>query len=262
MSPYHTDDESQFMEHETWEHNSDYVPTPGYCASPYAAASALSPSPYCVLENRVDPKSRPGPRPLRFLPLHKWEEGRTYDEDPPACIHYRIEWRVTVNNREVSTDTEEDVVLAPSAFWQLSLEKKLEKALRRKTSRHRRAACDKFIYTENLVHLEDLLPHANKPTGTEIHSLALQEDHQLSSQLRTTVETASDDDGWARLCKVGQLLTTQYPDFDSRTYGYSMLSDLIAASSWFETSRRSPRDGLPNEICVRDKHRKRKSFAE
>jgi hypothetical protein len=124
------------------------------------------------------------------------------------------------------------------------------------------AACDKFIYTENLVHLEDLLPHANKPTGTEIHSLALQEDHQLASQLRTTVETASDDDGWARLCKVGQLLTRQYPDFDSRTYGYSKLSDLITASSWFETARRSPRHGLPKEICVRYKHRKRKSFAE
>lgn len=126
------------------------------------------------------------------------------------------------------------------------------------------AACDKFIYTENLVHIEELLPHANKPTGTENRSLAqqVQEDRHLASRLRTTVETASDDDGWARLCKVGQLLTTQYPDFDPRTYGYSKLSDLIAASSWFETTRRSPRDGLPKEICLRDKHRKRKSFAE
>lgn len=91
--------------------------TPGYYASPYAARSALSPSPSSVLENSVDPKSKRGLYPLRFLPLHKWEEGRAYDEDPPACIYYRIEWRVTVNNREVSIDTEEDVVLAPSAFW-------------------------------------------------------------------------------------------------------------------------------------------------
>lgn len=53
-----------------------------------------------------------------------------------------MEWRVTVNNREVSMDTEEDVVLAPSAFWQLSLAKKLEKALRRKTARHRRVTPD------------------------------------------------------------------------------------------------------------------------
>ncbi|CAG8290531.1 unnamed protein product [Penicillium nalgiovense] len=59
--------------------------------------------------------------------------------------HYRIEWRVTVNNREVSKDTEEDVVLAPSAFWQLSLGKMLEKALRRKTARHRQVRSDDTV---------------------------------------------------------------------------------------------------------------------
>ena len=42
-------------------------------------------------------------------------------------------------------DTEEDVVLAPSVFWQLSLEKKLEKALRRKTARHRRMTSDDTV---------------------------------------------------------------------------------------------------------------------
>ncbi|KAJ5778447.1 hypothetical protein N7520_001693 [Penicillium odoratum] len=116
MSQYHVDHESQSIEHEVWEHNSDYVPTPGYCVSPYVARSALSLSPSSVLENSGDPKSNRGLYPLRFLPLHEWEEGRAYDKDLLACIHYRIEWRVTVNNREVSIDTEEDVVLAPSAF--------------------------------------------------------------------------------------------------------------------------------------------------
>jgi hypothetical protein len=45
----------------------------------------------------------------------------------------------------VSKDTEEDVVLAPSAFWQLSLEKKLEKDLRRKTARHRQLRPDDTV---------------------------------------------------------------------------------------------------------------------
>ncbi|KAJ5807090.1 hypothetical protein N7474_010682 [Penicillium riverlandense] len=125
------------------------------------------------------------------------------------------------------------------------------------------AACDKFIYTENLVHLEELLPHADKAVIPKSHSPTLEthEGSHLASQLRTTVETASDDDGWARLSKVGQLLTTQCPDFDPRTYGYSKLSDLINASPLFETARRSPRDGLSIEIWVRDKRRERKSFA-
>jgi hypothetical protein len=41
---------------------------------------------------------------------------RTYDEDPPRYIHYTIEWRVTVNNRAMSKDTEQDVIVAPASY--------------------------------------------------------------------------------------------------------------------------------------------------
>ena len=44
MSQYCLDDTPQFPEHELWEHDSDQAPTPGYCGSPYAALSTLSPS--------------------------------------------------------------------------------------------------------------------------------------------------------------------------------------------------------------------------
>ena len=145
MSQYRLDDASQSNGHEPWEHNSDYAPTPGYCGSPYAAISTRSPSPSSVVENSIEPTINCSPHALKFLRLCDWEDGKAYDEDPPTCIHYRIEWRVTVNNREVSKDTEEDVVLAPSAFWQLSLEKKLEKALRRKTTRHRQVRPDDTV---------------------------------------------------------------------------------------------------------------------
>ncbi|KAJ5236096.1 hypothetical protein N7489_006187 [Penicillium chrysogenum] len=126
------------------------------------------------------------------------------------------------------------------------------------------AACDKFIYTENLVHLDELVPHTNSVMipGNHVPTPQAQNDSRLRNQLRTTVEAASDDDGWARLSSVGQLLTKKYPDFDSRSYGYHKLSDLIAASSWFETTRRSLRNGLSPEIFVRDKRRKSKALAD
>jgi uncharacterized LabA/DUF88 family protein len=127
-----------------------------------------------------------------------------------------------------------------------------------KTPRSFVAACDIFIYTENLVHIDELVPHANSVYAGENHPSALQtqNDSDLATLLRTTVEAVSDDDGWARLSKVGLLLTKRYPDFDPRTYGYHKLSDLTNASSFLETARRSLGKGLSAEIFVRDKRRK------
>jgi hypothetical protein len=69
---------------------------------------------------------------LGFCQLTDWDEERTYDEHPPRYIHYSIEWKVRVNNREVSKDTEQDLVLAPASYWRLFLKPNLEKVLLRK----------------------------------------------------------------------------------------------------------------------------------
>jgi OST-HTH/LOTUS domain len=76
------------------------------------------------------------------------------------------------------------------------------------------------------------------------------------NQLRNAVEAASDDDGWAQLGSVGHIITKQHPDFDSRTYGYAKLSDLMTATTLFELDRRSPGDGKPGVIYTRDKRRR------
>lgn len=131
----------------------------------------------------------------------------------------------------------------------------------RKTPKPFVAACDKFIYTENLVHLEELAPHADRVTnvpGGLSPVVKAPIDAHLSTILRTAVETASDDDGWARLSNVGTLLTKQYPDFDPRTYKFHKLSDLITATALFEVSRRS-HQGSSTDIYVRDNRRRRKS---
>jgi uncharacterized LabA/DUF88 family protein len=125
----------------------------------------------------------------------------------------------------------------------------------RKTPKPFVAACDKFIYIENLTATAtpaDTAPAAKPSTP----ATQLKGDAALVSLLRNAVEAASDDDGWTPLASVGSIVTKQRPDFDSRTYGYAKLSDLITATTLFEMDRRSPGEGKSAIIYVRDRRRR------
>jgi len=66
---------------------------------------------------------------LKLCQLDDWDGGKIYDE---SYIRYSIEWKVTVNNRAIMPkDTEQDIVLAPAAYWQKFLEPKLEDSVRK-----------------------------------------------------------------------------------------------------------------------------------
>jgi uncharacterized LabA/DUF88 family protein len=129
----------------------------------------------------------------------------------------------------------------------------------RKTPKPFVAACDKFIYIENLSYAGGAAaPAGEAPKPAPRASAAqLKSDTALVSLLRNAVEAASDEDGWAPLGAVGQIVTKQRPDFDSRTYGYAKLSDLIDATTLFALERRGPGDGKPGVISARDKRRGR-----
>jgi uncharacterized LabA/DUF88 family protein len=129
----------------------------------------------------------------------------------------------------------------------------------RKTPKPFVAACDKFIYIENLAYDETIAAPPGEVARPVPRASAaqLKGDTALASMLRSAVEAASDDDGWAPLAGVGQILTNQRPDFDSRTYGYAKLSDLLDATTLFELERRSPGDGKAGIIYARDKRRRR-----
>jgi uncharacterized LabA/DUF88 family protein/Fe-S-cluster formation regulator IscX/YfhJ len=116
----------------------------------------------------------------------------------------------------------------------------------RKTPKAFVAACDKFIYTENL--LEPLAaPEPEEPAKVSA---------TLVKQIRSVVEATSDEDGWAMLSHVGQILTKQTPDFDPRTYGFGKLSDLITAIKVLDVDRRDAGSGKHAVIYVRDRRRR------
>jgi uncharacterized LabA/DUF88 family protein len=121
----------------------------------------------------------------------------------------------------------------------------------RKTPKSFVAACDKFIYTDILVAKPDEEQPLKPRTAAQ-----LKQDTSLVNLLRNALEAASDDDGWAALGGVGSIITKQRPNFDARSYGYNKLSELIGATTLFEMDRRSPGDGRPKVIYVRNKTKK------
>ena len=139
----------------------------------------------------------------------------------------------------------------------------------KKTPEPFRKACDRFIYTENLVSKEILEENITNsttdeatPNKSELQSLIsstsevkaastepkklvpnslknrtkkeLIQDTHLINLFQSAIKAASDDDGWAHLGGVGSNIIKQSPDFDSRTYGYGKLGDLVKALGLFD----------------------------
>ena len=129
----------------------------------------------------------------------------------------------------------------------------------RKTPKAFVAACDKFIYLENLTAPQDTAPAGAAASPPRTTATKLKSDTGLVNMLRNAVEASSDDDGWAALGSVGNIITKQRPDFDSRNYGYAKLSDLMAATTLFDLERRVPADGKAAVIYVRDRRRPQSS---
>ncbi|MDQ0894860.1 NYN domain-containing protein [Agromyces ramosus] len=99
----------------------------------------------------------------------------------------------------------------------------------RKTPEAFRNACDRFTYLDVL----DEAAESTSAAPTRVPSPKLRGDTKLVSGLRTSVTTASGEDGWANLSAVGVLMRKQHPDFDSRNWGYAKLSDLVRATELF-----------------------------
>lgn len=103
----------------------EQAPTPGIPSSRASTISLADQTSYPLI-------SQSQPHTLPLLQWDNWDKNHPYKEDPPTCIHYSIEWKVTLPGRIVSQDTEQDLVLAPSKHWELFLRPKLGKLLDRK----------------------------------------------------------------------------------------------------------------------------------
>jgi uncharacterized LabA/DUF88 family protein len=115
------------------------------------------------------------------------------------------------------------------------------------------SACDKFIFTEVLRFQEDAGTAVKPKTSNE-----LKRDAKLATLLRSAVEAASDESGWAHLGSVGSNIAKQAPEFDPRNYGFNKLGELATAINLFDVDERVQRDGHSKTIYIRDKRKKPK----
>ncbi|TKA66194.1 hypothetical protein B0A55_11759 [Friedmanniomyces simplex] len=56
-------------------------------------------------------------QPVESQQLHDYS---SYEEPPPERIQYAIEWKDLLKTKRIGMDTEQDVSLAPGAFWEES----------------------------------------------------------------------------------------------------------------------------------------------
>lgn len=97
-----------------------------------------------------------------------------------------------------------------------------------KTPESFRQACTRFIYTENLA-------PAQSEAGAAPKSRL--EPRKAAPLIKAAMADIEDDGGWVTLAEVGQRLRNANPDFDTRTYGFAKLSELIANLGRFEIER-------------------------
>lgn len=95
------------------------------------------------LEDDVVPVSRSSPPSsgyaLPLLQASEWDEQATYNENPPSCVHYDLTWKISLNKGTTrltnltESRTENNLVLAPGAFWKRTLKDTVQQVLERKT---------------------------------------------------------------------------------------------------------------------------------
>ncbi len=114
-------------------------------------------------------------------------------------------------------------------------------------------ACDKFIYIEILKNnAEESESEVSENKSLPKHNID-KITPKVIKLISSTITDLADDDGWAYLGDVGNLLQKKQPNFDSRNYGFQKLTPLIKSIKKFDIELRESPKGRIKLIYVRNK---------
>lgn len=119
------------------------------------------------------------------------------------------------------------------------------------------AACDRFIYIEVLE--KETEPSTSKQTTQKktrrkkVHSKI---DKRTQNLIFNSIEDLGDEDGWAFLGDVGNLIIKKSPEFDPRNYGFMKLTPMLKyLSKDIEIDERDSDNRRIKHVFVRLKNR-------
>jgi len=124
-------------------------------------------------------------------------------------------------------------------------------------------ACDKFIYIEILSTEESSTEEAasdesqpskkSKRPPKKKNAPLNNIDKELIKLISDSISDLEDENGWAYLGNLGNLLLKKKPDFDSRNYNYPKLLPLIKNLNKFEFDERVSGKGNIKHVYIRSK---------
>jgi len=121
-------------------------------------------------------------------------------------------------------------------------------------------ACDKFIYIE-IINAPAVVqePAPRKKRGKPVHVKPKSEESDQQFQVKrakriiaSSISDLADENGWAYLGDVGNLILKKQPDFDPRNFGFAKLTPLIRSFD-FEIDERDSGMNNIKHIYIRNR---------
>lgn len=122
-------------------------------------------------------------------------------------------------------------------------------------------ACDKFVYLEIISSptVASEPPVIKRKTGRQSRSKQKSEENDNLNQIRrakrliaSSISDLADENGWAYLGDVGNLILKKQPDFDPRIFGFAKLTPFIKSLDFEIDERDSGQSGIKH-IYIRNR---------
>jgi uncharacterized LabA/DUF88 family protein/Fe-S-cluster formation regulator IscX/YfhJ len=116
-------------------------------------------------------------------------------------------------------------------------------------------ACDKFIYMEIIpvFEAEENTTVKTKATTPKPKTAVDKVNKETLKLISHTINDLADENGWAFLGEVGNLILKKQPNFDPRNFGFQKLTPLIKSLPQFEIDKRETDKAGIKLVYIRNK---------